>query len=389
MNVKTLFTLIASWLLVAACTTDEAGSTGDTGFDAPMPVLFSSGTTQNATVTRATTPYMQQGGKFICRMYYQGHAESTDYTDYTQAWLQVNNTTGNCVFRKSSYAESDSFDTHGFDSDAPIFYWQNRKEHVFTALADYNKLNEKCQLKISTDTLPFCLKRTEAMKTIEDQQDIIQAYTRMKPAGATPEANRVKLVFKHCFSKVQVNLKPAADGGLDGTDSDGKARITADCIDSVELLGIADSAYVFAVSTDTIPYETGYKAPVAKTVVANDYPDVDATDNPYYTRIAMFKADEASQSNYLTTHNVITFGILQAIRVTWHEPNNKEMVHVVTKKVENESGGDDIKTLKSGYQHIFNMDLRRGTLALINAEITEWKDGNQYAVNGTIQKNND
>lgn len=376
-------TLTAALLLLACSDKEDISDNGGSTFSSATPVLFSSGTNGGNAVTRASVPYMQKDGKFICRMYYQGSASNEDYNAYSQAWLKVNNDAGNCIYRKESYTEpnEEDKDIYGFDRNSSIFYWQNRKPHVFVAVADYNHLtDETCSLNMDKDTLAFALKRTDDMTSVSDQQDPIQAYASVTPSGATPEANRVSLIFNHCFSKVQVNLKPSVGGGLDG------GKLTYDCIDKVELLGVSDTAYVFAPAVpDTAAYDISYKAPAYKQVVTTDYTDAEKEANPYCTSIEMFKAEADNVTvGYITTHDVITFGVIQAIRITWHEKDSPTQKHVVTKAITEQNE----KTLKSGYQHIFNLELRRGTLAILNAEILEWETGKTYNnINGTIKTN--
>ena len=381
MKLKYLLTLFTTLLLMSCSDKDGLSGDGEQTLSSAMPVLFSSGTDAGNSVTRASVPYMKNGGKFICRMYYQGSASNTDYNAYSQAWLQVSGSAGICLYRQKSYKEpnADSTDVYGFDRASSIFYWQNRKSHVFVAVADYNHLtNADSILNMDNDTLAFALNRTEDMKSVSDQQDPIQAYATVTPSGATPEANRVSLIFNHCFSKVQVNLKPSVNGGLDG------GRLVYDCIDKVELLGVSDTAYVFAPDVpDTLAYDITYKKPTYKQVVTTDYTDAEKEANPYCTSIEMFKAKEDDVTvGYTTTHDVITFGVIQAIRITWHEKDTPTQQHVVTKAITEQ----DEKTLKSGYQHIFNLELRRGTLAILNAEIEEWGTGKTYNnINGTIK----
>lgn len=370
-----------SMMLLAACADNEVINNGQDSDVTSTPVLFSSGADSGTPVTRASVvPYMEKDGKFICRMYYQGAANSTDYNSYTEAWLQVNNGVGNCVYRKSTYADPTDTDAYDFDREASIFYWQNRKPHVFAGLADYNKLTDStCSMSMDADTLLFDLRRTAAMTTISDQVDPIQAHTVMTPTGAMPEANRVRLVFKHCFSKVQVNLKPTVDGGLDN------GRLTYDNIDSVELLGVSDTAFVYNVAVkDKAVFDTTYVAPSYKPVNTTYYSAEQKENNPYCTHIEMFKAGaDDVEHGYAATFNVITFGIVQAIRVTWHETDYPDLKHVVTKAIIDQSEN----TLKSGYQHIFNMELRRGTLAILNAEIKAWENGTTYDnIDGTIKR---
>ena len=378
-------------MMFACCAGDDGLEGKAEALPGGLPVLFSSGAGDASVSTRATVPYMENDGRFVCRMYYQGNVGSEYFTNYTEAWLKVDNNYGNSVYRKKDFIEpttDDNIDGFGFDRESQIFYWQNRKKHIFIAIADYNKLktndgtdngtlNFKNSEEIEGKPMVFDLRRKDGMNSISDQQDIIMAHTEMSPDKATPEGNRVKLLFGHCFAKVQVNLKPLADGGL-GND------LIYDRIDKVELLGVADYAYLYNIDVTSSPYNINNVKTEAKKVVANDYLDVNISDNPYYTCIETFKAPEyAVTPGYVSTHEVITFGQVVAIRVTWHETDsegNKTVTHVVTKKVEK----DEERLLPSGQLHIYNLEMRRGTLAIINAEILPWTDGETYTTDGKI-----
>ena len=378
-------------MMFACCAGDDGLDGKGEALPGGLPVLFSSGAGDASVSTRATVPYMENGGRFVCRMYYQGNVGSEYFTNYTEAWLKVDNNYGNSVYRKKDFIEpttDDNIDGFGFDRESQIFYWQNRKKHIFIAIADYNKLktndgtdngtlNFKNSEEIEGKPMVFDLRRKDGMNSISDQQDIIMAHTEMSPDKATPEGNRVKLLFGHCFAKVQVNLKPLADGGL-GND------LIYDRIDKVELLGVADYAYLYNIDVTSSQYNINNVKTEAKKVVANDYLDVNISDNPYYTCIETFKAPkDAVTPGYVSTHEVITFGQVVAIRVTWHETDsegNTTVTHVVTKKVEK----DEERLLPSGQLHIYNLEMRRGTLAIINAEILPWTDGETYTTDGKI-----
>ena len=377
-------------MMFACCAGDDGLEGKAEALPGGLPVLFSSGAGDASVSTRATVPYMENEGRFVCRMYYQGNVGSEDFTNYTEAWLKVDNNYGNSVYRKKDFSEptTDNIDGFGFDRESQIFYWQNRKKHIFIAIADYNKLktndgtdngtlNFKNSEEIEGKPMVFDLRRKDGMNSISDQQDIIMAHTEMSPDKATPEGNRVKLLFGHCFAKVQVNLKPLADGGL-GND------LIYGRIDKVELLGVADYAYLYNIDVTSSQYNINNVKTEAKKVVANDYLNVNISDNPYYTCIETFKAPEyAVTPGYVSTHEVITFGQVVAIRVTWHETDsegNTTVTHVVTKKVEK----DEERLLPSGQLHIYNLEMRRGTLAIINAEILPWTDGETYTTDGKI-----
>ena len=275
-------------MMFACCAGDDGLEGKAEALPGGLPVLFSSGAGDASVSTRATVPYMENDGRFVCRMYYQGNVGSKDFTNYTEAWLKVDNNYGNSVYRKKDFSEptEENKDGFGFDRESQIFYWQNRKKHIFIAIADYNKLktndgtdngtlNFKNSEEIEGKPMVFDLRRKDGMNSISDQQDIIMAHTEMSPDKATPEGNRVKLLFEHCFAKVQVNLKPSSDGGL-GKD------LTWKSIEKVELLGVADYAYLYNIDVTSSQYNINNVKTEAKKVVANDYLNVNISDNPYY-----------------------------------------------------------------------------------------------------------
>ena len=104
----------------------------------------------------------------------------------------------------------------------------------------------------------------------------------------------------------------------------------------------------------------------------------------------MYDAEASEAENwgypagYIKSYNALTFGQLQAIRITWNEEKDGSGVtHVSTYVVSNE----DLKNLKSGYKYIWNIELRRGTLAIIRTEIVDWivpASDLEYESDGTI-----
>ena len=51
---------------------------------------------------------------------------------------------------------------------------------------------------------------------------------------------------------------------------------------------------------------------------------------------------------------------------------------------------DQLRNLHSGYKYIWNIELRRGTLAIVRTEIVDWivPEGDlEYKTDGTIDKN--
>ena len=110
---------------------------------------------------------------------------------------------------------------------------------------------------------------------------------------------------------------------------------------------------------------------------------------------------DAYTVGYLRSFNAIAFGHLMAIRVTWREGDTAEnpiVRHVSTYKVPEDnsklpgmSGGDrpivKLQELQSSMKYIYNLELRRGTLAVIRTAVIPWeqKDALVYDQKGTIQ----
>jgi len=431
-------------LLVTGCTADDVVTSQghDGGIDDPTgtPVLFTVGNLNSVSTTRSTIPYMAQGGRFVCTMYYHSGKSDTDDSNFdikhpdstgtmTTAWLQVNNTVGNSVYRKMDFTTPTNKDSYDFDMDATNFYWQNRLTHAFLAMADYNQLAsnvgsiatgesaEQGKLKLypahdkdmvtlpATDathedsvtyantladnryTNTFDL--TKGSKTsISEQPDPILALTVMKPAGATQEANRVRLYFKHQFAQIQVNLKAADDHS---------ATLSSDNIESVELLGVTEEGYVNSrLNAGGTVGPARYKA-----VDLDSYTDAQLEDNPWGTSFSMFdmKTDADEDGNgiddgyadgYLKSFNAIAYGYLWAIRIKWHETSGDQVVHEATFEVPlntgEASGNIPLRELQSGMKYIYNLELRRGTLAVIRTQIVDWnqKEDLVYSTDGTI-----
>ena len=378
MNIKQLYIATIALLLLSACSETEIDNGQQQGL---MPVLFSAGNTE-AAVTRATASYMPQNSRFVCSMFFHAGATDTNESAFysakpspdvnmTTAWLKINNATGNAVYWNKSYiTDNISTDTYGFDTSAKCFYWQNRLNHKFLALADYNKLSSddvtgNSTLKIYPDVdtqykdqymLAYDLTRGEK-KAMTDQPDPILAVETISPAGATPEANRVKLFFKHQFSQIQVNLKSSQDES---------ANVTSSQIEKVELLGVAETAYVaYCINPDG-------------TVPATTFEPTDV-DSPF----EMFDRSTVP-TGYLKSYEGIAFGTLHGIRITWRESNAENAVkHVATYKALDESH----KNLKGGNKYIYNMELRRSVIAQVTAVIKPWDmDDTEYKTSGTIVK---
>ncbi len=406
MKVKHYILAVAA-IVLTACATDSPALTGDE----PLPatddnaVMFTSG---NQSLSRAI-PYLGKDGRFVCRMYYQATQGSTDYTGQFQSWLRVNNAYGNSVYRdslfKANESNSDLFDQFNFEKAATIFYWQNRLNHSFIAYTDLHRCFDSSYrgdkgLNMTTDASFTEAENTYACKSFTlttsptpiadlsesekqtgdpkyySQPDPAVANTIMLPAGATQEANRVDLIFRHCFSQIQVNLKKAADGGITSLEA---AQIT-----KVEMLGVSEEGYVCfdADPTTGKPHPASYKS-----VSPSDYTDEQLASNPYGTAMSMFDMGSDNYAiGYVKSFNAIAFGQLRALRITWTEPateSSDAIKHVVTHRITE----NDFRYLQSGVRYIHNLELRRGTLAVIKTEILPWEiDETQWKGNGTVKE---
>lgn len=328
-------------LTLGACSDAEVENGGKQ--QGLMPVLFSAGN-MDAAVTRASAPYMPYESYFVCKMFFHAGANDTDSTEYytennpltadvnmMTELLQIDNQYGNAAYKGNT------------------FYWQNRKDHVFLALADNNKLKEP--QAFTDELIDFDLTRGDKTSMAE-QPDPILAYVKTKPAGATPEANRVKLYFKHQFAQVQVNLKNAQDESVNLKDST--------FIDKVELLGVS--------KTGTVPFSIKPNGDVPGTTSKAEGKDY---------AFSLFDC-KTPTAGYLRTYEGIAFGTMQGIQVTWHEADTNIEHKAILKSTINAK-------LESGKKYIFNIELRRSVIAQVVAEIADWEvDENEYDASGTI-----
>lgn len=467
----------------------EVGGEEPGSYDDPVgkPVTFAAGV--DSPSTKAAIPFMEQDGRFVCRMFYHAKTSDNENSPYdvklggtmTTAWLKVNDGVGSAVYRQRSYVETTEEGAdldvdpgslyRGSDKNATSFYWQNRLSHVFVALTDnvnegedfnmthdierlvetdvpelviskmlvkpngsadeeyvevpqsnyslYVDLTEDpdrsnsssefldtdgyyyfwtipTTVDIGTDEAPDIYvykilykvtgdteKDTYYAKTynlfkdgngvayanMAAQPDPLQAVTKMIPAGATALSNTVNLIFRHQLSQVQVNLRSSQDGS---------ATVLPENIISVELLGVSEKAYVYVMAE-----ENG-------TVRATDYSNVTTTaSNPYGTEFPMFPrsltANEQS-IGYIKSYEAVAFGRLEAIRIKWRESEDATVdPHTVYYRVD--QLGPDYYPLKSGKRYIYNMELRRGTVPVVQANIVNWgTDPTDYQTEGTIKK---
>ena len=373
MKIKNLHIAMVA-LLMAGCSEAEI----DNGQQQKglMPVLFSAGNTDVALTRAESAAYMAENRRFVCSVFFHAGANDKDTDPYysgepnpevnmSTAWLKINNTTGNAVYRQQSFGADDELsldEKTGFDKAAKCFYWQNRKNHIFLALTDNNQLaadhglgNNSLKLFPDITTvdangnymLEYDLTRGSKMA---QQPDPIRAVVEMKPSGSTQESNRVKLFFEHQFSQVHVNLKSSLDAS---------ACVSADQIKKVELLGVSSTGYVaYCIKPDGSLPKTSYGSTT--------------------TTLEMFENTTSIPTGYLKSFECIAFGMLQGIRITWRE-SNSEVDHTVTYEAITE------KELKSGTKYVYNMELRRSLIAQVTAVISPWTTGNTYNTQGTIQ----
>ena len=383
----------------AACSRRADEPTADPLPAADDAVRFCCDTPDNG-APRAATSYLSQGSRFVCRMYYQGTQGSSALDHSVEAALKVDNNRGNSVYRHSNFDESDMLlDDYGFDRKGQIFYWQNRQEHAFVALTDlhanyrdsahyvpafrdYRGTTEAVWNVYDLRTTRRYPSGTEAPEaespapapeadTFLKQPDPVRALTLMAPQGATQETNRVHLTFQHCLAQVQVNVKPSADGSM-GASGD---LNHAENLLAVDLLGVSEEAYV----PHTLADDGTLPPPDYKPVNVADYTEAELAANRWGTAVQAFEMETAA-AGYLKSFHAIAYGRLQAIRIYWREAANPAIVHASTHTVE-----EALADLQSGMKYVFNFELRRGTLAVIQARLEEWAiDSDSYRTDGSI-----
>lgn len=315
-------------------------------------------TTEVFTPTESTTNTTQQGGALDQKTVHDG--------DIVQQVNEDGSTTSaQCVW---VYNLTDDYGNVKYDETKPryTFYYKLLQE----------KKNAEVVNKLPANA--FDLTRGADMNSIADQPDIAQALTIQAPLGATQAANRVNLYFKHQFSLVQVNVKSSADLSV---------VINKNHIQKVELLGVTEKGYVF-----TEMDEDGHVEPANyESVDVSKYDDEHLKKNQYGTSFNMFDMYDPTDTDnngyalgYIKSFNALTFGQLQAIRITWNEEENGSGIsHESTYHVADET----LKNLQSGYKYIWNIELRRGTLAIVRTEIVDWivpQNELEYGTSGTI-----
>lgn len=333
LNIKNILYL-GFVLLLTSCSGDDimtGNSLDGNGYDpVGTPVLFSVGL-QDKAITRTDPTSMADGSHFVCTMYYHSKKTDTnssafDLTDgkITKAWLEVSGGSGNVAYKNEA-----------FTADGTPFYWQNRLNHAFVAIANYHDLTTSQTIYQSTsDAGHNTYDLTKGDKTaITQQPDPIRAVEIQDPSDGTPANNSVTLYFQHQFSLIQVNLKNATSNST---------NITAEQITKVELLGVSTEGYVYTkLNTDgTITATTG------NTINLDTYTDEQLAVNKWGTSFEMFVMDSPADG-YLKSFNAIVFGHLRAIRITWS-------THTATFEITEAAQRD----LTSGKQYVYNLDIK-------------------------------
>ena len=318
--------------LLASCSGDEIATGGgrdDKGFDpAGTPVQFSVGLEGRAQTRTGEVPV-----HFTCSMYYHSKTSDTnenayDFTKITTAWLLVSGSDGNAVYKNQDYS-----------ADGTSLYWQNKLNHTFVAIADYNH-------PLSIEPIyPGDADFTNAYNlttgsSISDQPDPILAIEVKAPTSGVAVTNRVTLNFQHQFSQIQVNVKNA-----EGT------NISSDQVTKVELLGVSETGSVYT----KLNADGTVDAPTASVVDLDIFNDEVLATNKWGTSFGMFVM--TTTEGYLKSYNAIAFGTLRAIRVTWSDGTE----HKATLEVQ--------QTLASGKMYTYNLSIQHptaGTRGLLN-----------------------
>lgn len=265
--------------------------------------------------------------------------------------------------------EKYAYDYYLTDDYGNIKYDESKPKYTFY----YRERQNKEEIKVVEEypVLAFDLKRG-TKTSMAQQPDIVQAVEIQAPTGATQESNRVNLYFKHQFSQIQVNLKNAADNSVELVPED---------IQKVELLGVTEKGYVFT----ELDKNGKVKTAAYEEIDFSKYTEAQLKENQFGTAFQMFEMpDTQTEYGYLKSFNSITYGQLQAIRITWKEKDT-EYTHAATYRIPN----TELMNLKSGVRYVWNIEIRRGTLAIIRTEIVDWQlpTTEEYngSADGTIQ----
>ena len=149
---------------------------------------------------------------------------------------------------------------------------------------------------------------------------------------------------------------------------------------------MSEEAYVFY----EVAADGSYHAPYAVPVDLRKYSATDLEQNPYGTAMKLYETTVTG--DYLKAYHALAFGRLHAIRVTWVEmpdgentPAEQRVEHVVTRKVDAEG-----RVLQSATRYVFNLELRRGELAILEPKIQPWEiDNSEYKLDGKLDKSSE
>lgn len=392
--------------------------------------------------------FMPNNVRFAAMMLIKESADDKDDYKYEHpfnAYMLVKDQadTGNSLYYQETYVTPlpGKIDDFGNDNDAEIFYWQNRLHHGFIGyIDDYNKalpwamnqsgvsgyetateykpkslaawdlsapsVEDELGNKVENKNIDkkffyrkkkdgtilswqqaevFDLTRKDGMNSISDQPDPLIACEEKIPEGSSPEKNRVYLTFRHQFAQVQVNLRGSKES----------ANLTKEQITGVEMIGVAEEAYVF-------PYpEYGYDETTQTwSIVRQGEAKKDLlrlasskeisleqlnADQPVFNMFQM--PDDQVAAGYLRGFEAIAFGNLEKLRIHWEENSDEGgLPHDVLFNITDSR----FKILESGKRYVINLELRRGTLAVVTAVIDDWLPFSpEYVVDGTIVKPDD
>ncbi len=335
-------------LWLASCSGDDitTGNSHDDYDPVGTPILFSVGLQDKAITRTPTSSPMAKWSHFVCTMYYHSNKNDNNYSAFdltdgkiTKAWLEVSDDAGNATYKNEA-----------FSAAGTPFYWQNRLNHAFVAIANNHALKSTTSQIIYQSTSDAghntydLTKGTKA--SITDQPDPIRAVDIQDPSDGTPANNSVTLNFQHQFSLIQVNLKNATSNST---------NITAEQITKVELLGVSTEGNVYTkLNTDgTITATTG------NTINLDTYTDEQLAVNKWGTSFDMF-AMASPATGYLKSFNAIAFGHLRAIRITWS-------THTATFEITEAAQRD----LASGKQYVYNLEISNTTPAAARGQVAD------------------
>lgn len=298
----------------------------------------------------------KETGKYICAAEAKKDADG----NYLDAG-------GNITTEKDQYV----YTYYLTDEDGNLRYDESKPRYTFY----YKEYAEKEEVKETLEYPALAFDLTRGDKTSMSQQpDIAQALTIQAPTGASQESNRVNLYFKHQFSQLQVNVKNAADNSV---------TINRGDIVKVELLGVTEKGYVFT----ELDEDGKVKASTYEDIDFSKFTEDQLKENQFGTSLQMFELSEAeTASGYLKSFNGIAFGQLQAIRITWKETGSEQYVHAATYRVPDKDPVKpdvNLRDLKSGVRYVWNIEIRRGTLAIIRTEIVDWELPEEAEYNGS------